>query len=138
MDGMEPDECIYEAGNSTDPYGCIDTDGDGAADDYDDFPRDPTQQLDSDGDGFSEGQLWAAELNNDDAIDIYDLLLLVDVIMGGSYAKTIDTSGPVTVTQQGNTVYLSTSDYVAGLQISLSTSIDEGIKKTVYWYTNNF
>ncbi|RZD46255.1 MAG: hypothetical protein CXT68_07110, partial [Methanobacteriota archaeon] len=55
MDGEEPDECIYEAGNSTDPvFGCIDTDGDGAADDYDDFPRDPTQQLDSDGDGYGD------------------------------------------------------------------------------------
>ena len=54
-DGVNPDECIYEMGNSTTPvFGCIDTDGDGTADDYDDFPRDPTQQLDSDGDGYGD------------------------------------------------------------------------------------
>ena len=81
----------------------------------------------NDGAGFSEGQLWAAELNNDGTIDIYDLLQMVDVIMGGSYARTIDTNGLVTVIQQGHTVYLSTSGSVAGLQITLSAPVDESI-----------
>jgi len=54
-DGETPDGCVYEAGNSTDPeYGCIDTDGDGRSDEYDDFPRDAGQQDDSDGDGYGD------------------------------------------------------------------------------------
>ena len=32
--------------------------------------------------GFSDAQLWAAEINNDGTVDLFDLLLLVDIIMG--------------------------------------------------------
>jgi len=56
-----PDSCLLVPGNSTkeiridgmiiDKYGCLDTDGDSYEDASDEFPTDPTEWYDSDGDG---------------------------------------------------------------------------------------
>lgn len=51
-----PDFCLLEAGNATEfpGLGCIDSDGDGWADRFDDFDDDETQWRDSDRDGFGD------------------------------------------------------------------------------------
>jgi len=54
-DGWQPDGCIDVPGNSTvDRFGCHDSDGDGWSDENDLLPFDPSQWVDSDGDGFGE------------------------------------------------------------------------------------
>jgi len=70
------DDCPLEFGNSTsnDVNGCPDTDGDGWADVDDAFDYEPTQWLDSDGDGYGDN---SAGVNPDDCVDesgdsIYD------------------------------------------------------------------
>jgi len=51
----EPDACPFDAGTSTiDRYGCLDSDNDGQSDDNDLYPADPTQRVDSDGDGYGD------------------------------------------------------------------------------------
>ncbi|MGY8755288.1 MAG: FG-GAP-like repeat-containing protein [Candidatus Poseidoniales archaeon] len=54
---LEIDGCPNDWGNSTSPqFGCTDTDGDGVMDAADDYPLDPTQVADSDGDGWGDAQ----------------------------------------------------------------------------------
>ena len=49
------DDCPNFAGNSTwILVGCLDADGDGRTVEYDEFPSDPTQWNDTDGDGFGD------------------------------------------------------------------------------------
>ena len=51
--GDNSDSCIDSAGNSTNfDIGCPDSDGDGWANSFDDFPNDNTQWQDMDGDGY--------------------------------------------------------------------------------------
>ncbi|HHZ73791.1 MAG TPA: VCBS repeat-containing protein [Candidatus Poseidoniales archaeon] len=54
--GDAADKCRFAWGNVTSPgdLGCPDRDGDGVADRSDDLPNDPSQWLDSDGDGFGD------------------------------------------------------------------------------------
>ncbi|DAC11193.1 MAG TPA: hypothetical protein D7I09_01280, partial [Candidatus Poseidoniales archaeon] len=53
--GEQPDACPTVAGASTyDRFGCPDSDGDGASDEGDEFPNDPTQIGDSDDDGYGD------------------------------------------------------------------------------------
>ena len=53
--GLVLDGCPNVYGTSTNPLpGCPDSDGDGWANTDDDFPLDPTQFLDNDGDGFGD------------------------------------------------------------------------------------
>ena len=54
--GTTPDACPTVHGNSTGGgiYGCVDDDGDTWANIQDAFSDDPTQYLDSDGDGFGD------------------------------------------------------------------------------------
>ena len=55
--GVNGDDCIYQAGNSTiDLLGCLDTDGDGYSDSNDKFINEPTQVFDRDGDGYGDNQ----------------------------------------------------------------------------------
>ena len=55
--GNSGDACPSVAGNSTrDRLGCVDTDGDGFSDFGDAFDNNPTQYLDSDGDGYGNNQ----------------------------------------------------------------------------------
>ena len=55
--GIDGDDCIYQAGNSTiDLLGCLDTDGDGYSDSNDKFINEPTQVFDRDGDGYGDNQ----------------------------------------------------------------------------------
>ena len=55
--GSNPDECPFQAGNSTIDYnGCLDTDGDGYSDQTDLFDNDETQVFDKDGDGYGDNQ----------------------------------------------------------------------------------
>ena len=61
---FEPDSCVNETGNSTlkilfngeeSPYyGCLDSDGDGYADEFDEFETNPTQWIDQDLDTFGD------------------------------------------------------------------------------------
>ena len=52
---FEPDACVLVAGSSTeDRFGCPDADGDGWSDDGDEYPADPLQWADSDGDGYGD------------------------------------------------------------------------------------
>ena len=49
------DDCPNQPGNSTVPtVGCPDTDGDGWADSFDEFPGESSQWNDTDGDGFGD------------------------------------------------------------------------------------
>lgn len=51
----QPDECPFDVGTSTiDRYGCLDSDNDGQSDEHDLYPSDPTQRVDSDGDGYGD------------------------------------------------------------------------------------
>jgi len=53
--GNEPDDCVNDAGNSSqDRQGCPDHDGDGWSNEGDPFPTDATQYSDLDGDGFGD------------------------------------------------------------------------------------
>ncbi len=55
ISGTQPDGCIDVIGTSSmSPFGCPDTDGDGSADSNDPLPSDPSQWLDSDGDGYGD------------------------------------------------------------------------------------
>jgi hypothetical protein len=55
--GFEGDECPTIVGNSTlDRFGCPDQDGDGYSDLSDAFPSNPTQYLDTDGDGYGNNR----------------------------------------------------------------------------------
>jgi hypothetical protein len=60
-DDLWEDNCTGQAGNSTagNLFGCLDSDGDGWADQIDDFVNDSTQWSDSDGDGY--GDNWNRE-----------------------------------------------------------------------------
>ena len=54
-DGFQPDACPEVAGSSTeDRFGCVDADDDGWSDANDAFPEEPTQNADSDGDGYGD------------------------------------------------------------------------------------
>jgi len=65
--GNNPDGCVYDSGDSwVDMVGCPDWDGDGWANKPlggDEWPNDPTQWTDSDGDGY--GDNWGDPLWND-------------------------------------------------------------------------
>lgn len=53
--GLTLDGCPGEWGNSTKPAGgCLDSDGDSWSDNIDEFPLEPTQWADLDGDGFGD------------------------------------------------------------------------------------
>ena len=53
--GTQPDACPSTSGTSNlQTFGCVDTDGDGAADSVDLWPNDASQWFDSDGDGFGD------------------------------------------------------------------------------------
>ncbi|MDA0715119.1 MAG: hypothetical protein O3A74_00960 [archaeon] len=55
--GNSGDACPSTWGNSTlDRYGCVDSDGDGYSNIGDDFPYNPTQHNDRDGDGYGDNQ----------------------------------------------------------------------------------
>ena len=53
----QPDACVAEHGNSSDAatgFGCIDSDGDGIGDRWDDFTDEPSQWVDEDNDGYGD------------------------------------------------------------------------------------
>ena len=57
FNGFEGDACPADLGNSTkDRFGCVDSDDDGWSDTGDDFPFNPTQWVDRDGDGYGDNQ----------------------------------------------------------------------------------
>ena len=54
-DGYQGDNCLGVPGTSTeDFFGCEDSDSDGWSDLNDDFPQEPTQHSDADGDGYGD------------------------------------------------------------------------------------
>ena len=58
LEGTDPDACPDVSGSSTeDRLGCPDLDGDGWSDEGDAFPSEPTQWMDTDGDGYGDAQL---------------------------------------------------------------------------------
>ena len=61
--GDVADQCPYAWGNATegDAAGCLDSDGDGWADQDDAFSSNPSEWLDSDGDGIGDNSDWAPE-----------------------------------------------------------------------------
>ena len=71
------DACPQQAGNSTNPPGCPDADGDGVADVADPFPADGEQWEDTDGDGLGDnpglnGEPFPQDLDNDGIPDMDD------------------------------------------------------------------
>ena len=59
--GFQGDACPSTFGNSTvDAFGCVDGDGDGHSNAGEDFPLNPTQHRDRDGDGYGDNQSAAA------------------------------------------------------------------------------
>jgi len=54
--GLEGDNCVSDYGLSYEDgiFGCLDSDGDGWADQIDDLPSDPSQHRDEDGDGVGD------------------------------------------------------------------------------------
>jgi len=61
--GTDGDECVGEYGLSVeDKLGCVDTDEDGWSDSGDDFPENPSQHLDSDGDGYGDNSDYGSEM----------------------------------------------------------------------------
>ena len=85
----------------------------------------------NEGSGFSDGELWAAELNNDGTVDIFDLVQLVDYIMdGGGMGKVLASDAKAAIYQQGSTVYLSSSAPVYGLQLTLSRPVETIVNQT--------
>ena len=66
------DVCPLVSGNSDDPLtrGCTDSDNDGYVDPVDAFPLDPSQWLDTDGDGYGDN---TAVPNGDDCVDVYGI-----------------------------------------------------------------
>ncbi|MEC7065381.1 MAG: thrombospondin type 3 repeat-containing protein [Candidatus Thermoplasmatota archaeon] len=58
LDGTNGDACHGQPGTSTkDRLGCVDSDSDGWSDANDAFPKDHSQHLDTDGDGFGDAAL---------------------------------------------------------------------------------
>jgi hypothetical protein len=77
--------------------------------------------------GFSDGALWASDLNGDATTDIFDLVQLVDNIMGGgSMGRILASNAKTAIFSQGTSVYLSSSAPVQGLELTLSSEV-EGI-----------
>jgi hypothetical protein len=55
INGFQGDECLNDAGTSTeDRFGCLDSDSDGWSDLNDAFPSDNSQHSDDDGDGYGD------------------------------------------------------------------------------------
>lgn len=73
---------------------------------------------------FTDGEIWAADMNNDDAIDITDLPLIVDIIMGGTLSELEYEAGPTHLEIVNNILYLSTVEPVVGIQLKLNASSD--------------
>ena len=71
------DECIEEAGNSTENnrHGCVDSDGDGWADVDDPFENDPQQWMDTDGDGWGDNYYFTEKTIFDDDYPDYPLVI---------------------------------------------------------------
>ncbi|MEE2759107.1 MAG: hypothetical protein VYA86_03915, partial [Candidatus Thermoplasmatota archaeon] len=76
--GFLADNCPDQAGTSNQggELGCLDSDSDGWSDELDDFPDEPSQHIDSDGDGYGDTQ---SGVNADNCQDTpADEILLVD------------------------------------------------------------
>ena len=54
------DDCpdLFGLSNQNNRYGCLDSDGDGWADEDDTFPQDGDQWVDTDGDGYGDNYFW--------------------------------------------------------------------------------
>jgi hypothetical protein len=96
INGWQGDTCPLVVGTSTvDRFGCPDTDGDGYSDAGDALPLEPTQWIDSDGDGFGEnpngvtpdgcpndfGDSWrdrlgCRDIDSDGQSDLYDHFMI--------------------------------------------------------------
>ena len=75
-------------------------------------------------DEFSEGEIWAADMNSDSTLDITDLPLLVDIIMGGALSTMEYESGLANLYLTGTTLYLSTTEPIAGIQFRTNEAVD--------------
>jgi hypothetical protein len=71
-------------------------------------------------DNFTDAEVWAADMNSDTFIDVFDIVLIIDIIMDGALAKMTYADGPAAVYQQGNTVKITSTIPVAGIQIILT------------------
>ena len=79
---------------------------------------------------FNEGELWAADLNGDATTDVFDLVQLVDEIMGGGSARVLESNARVAIFNQGTSVYLSSSSPVQGLELTLSSAVSGIVDQT--------
>ena len=73
---------------------------------------------------FTIDELWSADVNQDEVIDVSDVIPIVDIIMGGSLSQLQYEPGPVHAYRVGQIVYLNAMQPVAGLQFTLNQSAE--------------
>ena len=74
-------------------------------------------------DGYTEQERWAAEMNNDGVVDVFDLIYVVDYIMSGASRRLLSEAGTVNIYKKENTVYMSSDSDVNGLQFTFSAPV---------------
>ena len=69
---------------------------------------------------YTDGELWAGDINEDGSINIGDVPLIVDIIMGGSLSQMVYEPGLVTMYREDQTIYMNAETPVAGMQMTLT------------------
>ncbi len=73
---------------------------------------------------FTINQLWAGDMNDDGVVDITDLPLIVDIIMEGALSSLAYQEGEPYLYFEGKTLYLSSIEPVAGIQLEFTSAVD--------------
>ena len=71
---------------------------------------------------FTNEEIWAADINQDELISVGDVPPLVDIIMGGSLSETTYEPGMVHLYRDGQTLFLDAEIPVAGIQFAFNQS----------------
>jgi hypothetical protein len=86
---------------------------------------------------YAPSEIWAADMNDDTNIDIADLPLIIDIIMGGALASMVYEEGSASLYLIGSTLYLDTVEPIAGIQIRFDASIIAENLSNLSFQTNN-